>query len=153
MTHITSLSDICHESGLFKGLYRFLCKVCEIIGASKYSRWKCDIFIVVATRSKRNRVALTVLISRESDLDTKPMFRLKIGLVLTGCADWIKFIKKRANSFSRKNIYAGPASNIWFVFYIQGQFSPNRIHCNSTFYKLKVKANLQPKEIRLKFSR
>ena len=37
MTHITSLSDICHESGLFKGLYTFLCKVCEIIGASKYS--------------------------------------------------------------------------------------------------------------------
>ena len=38
MTHITNLSDICHKSGLFKALYKFLCKVCEIIGASKYSR-------------------------------------------------------------------------------------------------------------------
>ena len=56
------------------------------------------------------------------------MSRLKIGLVLTGCADWIKFIRIRLFHFREKNIYAVSTrsnkhmesqhdrTSIWFVF-------------------------------------
>ena len=74
--------------------------------------------IICAKRKQIPTRFLTVLISRESDLDTKPMSRLKIGLVLTGCADWIKFIRIRLFHFREKIFMQSQhdRTSIWFVF-------------------------------------